>query len=289
MTRYLFGIYDSIKNLAHFLKLSIISPKFYSKVYSDFTGYGLRYVFILSFIGTITASIFIMTKLTAIRNYYDTRIISNAQVASIDYILSRWQAFDYNGSTISSTESEPIILTTENNKQSIIAIDAEDKMSNSVKRTIPIVFGKSRLIINLAFSGENSQQFSYDYANIFGTSKKTIDREEITKLLKEYMDYVEPIYILIGIPLILALNFGSLIFGKILMVLIVHFVFKTFVNPKNSIKATVRVVAFSIGVAALLQPLSVISSGLGVISSISQLWTSLLVTFTILKMRRREL
>ncbi len=287
MTRFLFEIYGSLKKLAELLKLSIISPRFYSRVYSDFTGYGLRYIFVLCFIGTIFTSIFIMTKLTTIDDYFETKKITNSTTYAIDYVLNHWQTFDYNGSTISCDQEEPVILNGNNGKP-LLAIDAEDKISGSIKKTIPIIFGKSKLMINLVFAGENTQQFSYEYIYIFGTSKKVIDSAEIIKLSKDYMDYLEDVYIIVGIPIMLLVNFFTIIFEKILMTLMVYFAFRTFVSQKATMKSSIRTVAFSSGVAAVLQPLTILSSIFGMISGFMQLWTSFLIIYSIIKMKKKE-
>lgn len=285
MTTFLLSITDSLKTLLTLLKLSLTSSEFYKKIYSQFSGIGFRYIFTLCFIGTIIFGVFVLNRINPVIKYFETRIVTNKITEVIDVAINNWQPITYDGTKIISDETEPVVIQGTN--KVLIAVDAEDKLSGSVKKTIPIVFGKTKLFFSLNQDKNNSgnYEFQYNYSDLFGSSKKIIDSDELINLIRSYIGYFDKIFIFIIMPLILILNIATLIFEKALLIVIVYFSLRTFVDSKSTIKAAIRIVAFSCGLSALLLPIATLFPGIGIIANATQLWTSFLIMYAITSMR----
>ena len=286
MTTFLLDICDGAKRLVELLKLSLVSSEFYKKVYSQFVGLGLRYIFTLCFIGTVASGAVMIARFHPIVTYFETRAVSNKITSIIDSTINSWHTITYDGVKIISDEKDPIMVKGADTV--IIAIDAEDKLTGAVKKTIPIVFGRTKLFFNFNTTKESSgnYQLQYEYSGLFGSSKKLIDSEELVSLIKSYIEYFDKIFILVVIPVMILLNLATLIFEKALMVVIVYFALKTFVNKQSSMKSAIRIVAFSCGISALLLPMTIVFPIFGTFANAGQLWTSFLIMHAITSMKR---
>ncbi len=286
MTTFLLSITDSLKTLLTLLKLSLTSSEFYKKIYSQFSGIGFRYIFTLCFIGTIIFGVFVLNRINPVIKYFETRIVTNKITEVIDSAINNWQPITYDGTKIISEETEPVVIQGTN--KVIIAVDAEDKLSGSVKKTIPIVFGKTKLFFSLNQDKNNAgnYEFQYNYSDLFGSSKKIIDSDELINLIRSYIGYFDKIFIFVIMPLILILNIATLIFEKALLIVIVYFSLRTFVDGKSTIKAAIRIVAFSCGLSALLLPIATLFPVIGTIANATQLWTSFLIMYAITSIKR---
>lgn len=253
MTTFLYNLKASSIKIFVLLKLSLTSSAFYKDVYNTYSGTGLKYVFTFSFLGTLIASILILVKLSPVLNYFEDRVVRTPLTASIDQILNQWQPIFYDGISISASEEEPVLLKGTNNK-TLVAVDAEDKLPGTIKKNIPLIFGKTKLLFNIQ-QGEGSQQFSYDYINLLGNSRKEINSEELISLIKNHLKYFDQIYIFLLFPLMVGLNFFALLLEKALTVLILFFAIKMLAKTKQPMKASIRTLAFASGMPALLLPL----------------------------------
>ncbi len=285
MTTFLLRLKDNIKILFTFIKLSLTSTEFYKKIYSEFTGIGFRYIFTMSFIGALIFGVLVLNRISPIINYFETRVVTNKLTEVIDSAINSWETITYDGTRIISEEPEPIIIKGTN--KTIIAVDTEDKLSGSVKKTIPIIFGKTKLFFNFNQdkSPDGKYEFQYNYSDLFGSSKKIIDSEELVSLIRNYIGYFDKVFIFVMMPLILILNIATLAFEKALLILIIYFALRTFVSNASTMKSAIRIVAFSCGLSALLLPIATLFPAIGTIANIAQLWTSFLIMYAITSMR----
>ena len=77
MTTKLFIILSSIRILFRQLYLSITSVDFYYDVFMYYKGYGIRYLFIISFISSLIYSVFLLNNIVILRDYFSTNKTSN--------------------------------------------------------------------------------------------------------------------------------------------------------------------------------------------------------------------
>jgi len=283
MTRFLLYLIDQFKKLLELTKLSLTSAEFYKKLYLEFSGFGLYFLFTLSFLGSTLTSLILLMQISPIFTYFDNRIVTNRLTANIDAIISNWDPLTYNGLTIDVTSPEPIFLKGIENKV-LIAIDPSDQLKGSIKKEIPIVFGKSKLQLNFIKTQQDSffkVQNDFEYPKIFGDSKRIIDSNELVKSVKAIEPIFNSVYIFVFFPILAITIFVLTLLEKSLMVLVVYFALKTFVDPNAKMKASIRMVAFSAGAAAFLFPLTLVSEAIGSISNIAQLWAAFLIIHTI--------
>lgn len=288
MTTFLSNLQDSILILFKLLKLSLTDSNFYKDVLTKFSGYGLKFVFVLIYIGTIGASIILTFRLEPIKEYARTKTVTSNATIIIDSIIKNWETFYFDGRFIKSHSSEPIIIKTPANKP-IIAIDDNDTLTGSARKNIPIIFTKSKLLLGSGESSSGGHQVSLDYQNIFGDQKLTLDSEYVLSAIKEYIDYFDKIIIFVFTPIMVLLNLVTLLLEKILMTIIVFFTLKLFLGIETTIKSSIRVVLFSCGVSALLMPFSIIWGTIGLISNLLQFWTSILIILAITNMQGKNI
>lgn len=64
-------ILGGLNALLRQLRLSISSIEFYKDVYKNYQGYGIRYLFTLSFIPSIIYCIFILNYIITLKDYFN--------------------------------------------------------------------------------------------------------------------------------------------------------------------------------------------------------------------------
>lgn len=287
MTTFLSSFIEVPRLIFILLRDSLTKIEFYKKVYSNFTGFGVRYIFVLIFVSTTISSIVIMQKIEPVKAYLSNRLALNNVTLTLDNILKNWEVFSFSSGTIHTDTNETIMINGENGK-AIVAVDPEDKIIGTQKKDIPIVFGKSKLIISLGEAVNRGAPISFDYTNIFGADSGNIiiDSEYVLELLKKYVSYYNTALIYLLTPFMVLFNFFTLLAEKIMMIIIVYFALRMFAGEKPSFKSAFRVVMFSSGLSAMLLPLAIFSETLGLIANLSQIWTSFLIISAISSIRK---
>jgi hypothetical protein len=289
MTTFLSSIYDSTKLLFRLLIDSLSSKDFYTRVFKEFSGYGLKYIFTLMYISTVIVTLVIILQIEPLKQYLNSRIVTNNATLVLDNVLKNWEIFTYNGQTIESDNEEPIMIKGVNGKI-LVAVDPKDEIAGNIKKDIPLIFGKSKLLIGISQGSGSSNHMTFDYINFFGNSASSVivDSEFVLEQFKKYVRYFDKVLIYIIMPFMLILNFFALLLEKMLMVAIVYFGLTSFAGAKTSVKSAIRMVMFSCGLSAFLLPFALISDSVGYIANLSQLWTTILIVLSITSLRPKN-
>lgn len=286
MTTFLNNIIDSTKKLVTFLIYSLTKPDFYKDIIIHFKGYGFRFIFTLTFIGSVISSLVIFNSLIISKKYFETREPTNNITKNIDHILNSWEDISYNGYSIKSDSDEPKYILGLN-KKILVAVDPKNTLKGDDRKKIPLIFGESVLTVNIPVMKDySSTQLPYKYDAIFGNAQTLVDSEKLFNILKSHVNYLDKIYIYALLPLNIAINIITIFLEKLLMIAIIYMVVKSYIKSGDSVKIAFRLVSFSCGLTALLLPFALYSVYIGYIINFSQLLTSFYVIYAISSMRK---
>lgn len=261
---------------------SVFSVSFYQRVISSYDGYGVKYILTLSFVSSLLCSIYILSYIDNIRQYFSYGTISPT-VVNLDHILSQFPELKYDGTKISIEQSEPIYINNIYNRP-IVAIDPDNKISISDKAKIPILLTGRKLFFSSSdLQKNNVKNFEFDYKQIFGNEGQVITQETIRVLLEKLFSSAPKVVIYGVFPLIWLLIFLNTCFEKTFIIIIIYLL-ANFMSIKVSIKTCIRIAMFASGVFVLLQPITLLIAPIyGNFIWIIQIWANLLMILGILK------
>lgn len=269
-------ILGGLNALLRQLRLSISSIEFYKDVYKNYQGYGIRYVFTLSFILSIIYCIFILNYIITLKDYFNG-IQSSKVTANIEYIINQLPEIKYNNSNISVEEVEPIYLYSKNNNK-IVVIDTKNQVSNKEKSKIPFVLEENKLKINLIVA--NTQKHfpsTINYSEMFKQNEVILTPEIIKKYFADNLLYAPNLFIYFGMPAIILFWFVTFLLERSIIVLLVYSL-ANLLTTKTSIQTSIRLVMFSSGVPIILQPVIIILiPELSILLQLLQMFTTCLV------------
>lgn len=288
MTIKLLQISLGFRTLLYQLWSSISSVGFYQDVYYSYKGYGVRYLFTVSFISSIIYCCFIFDYLLGLKDYFTEHRISE-NTTTIEYILKQLPEIQYDGSKITVEQDEPIYLLDEDNNK-IAAIDSKNQLPYSEKLKIPILFSSNRVTLaTIEITDRKKDAFSIDYSRIFPSDQKILTEEVLKKHFSKILTHAPKIFIYIMVPIIILARFMAILFEKAFVVLLVY-ILTNFLGPKSSLQNCSRIVLFSSGAPILLQPIIVIfMPEYNNIVFIVQMLANLLLFLGILKIRNSKL
>lgn len=269
-------ILGGLNALLRQLRLSISSIEFYKDVYKHYQGYGIRYVFTLSFIPSIIYCIFILNYIITLKDYFNG-IQSSKVTANIEYIINQLPEIKYNNSNISVEEVEPIYLYSKNNNK-IVVIDTKNQVSNKEKSKIPFVLEENKLKINLIVANTKKNfPSTVNYSEIFKQNEVILTPEIIKKYFADNLLYAPNLFIYFGMPAIILFWFVTFLLERSIIVLLVYSL-ANLLTTKTSIQTSIRLVMFSSGVPIILQPVIIILiPELSILLQLIQMFTTCLV------------
>ena len=269
-------ILGGLNALLRQLRLSISSIEFYKDVYKNYQGYGIRYVFTLSFIISIIYCIFILNYIITLKDYFNG-IQSSKVTANIEYIINQLPEIKYNNSNISVEEVEPIYLYSKNNNK-IVVIDTKNQVSNKEKSKIPFVLEENKLKINLIVANTKKHfPSTINYSEIFKQNEVILTPEIIKKYFADNLLYAPNLFIYFGMPAIILFWFVTFLLERSIIVLLVYSL-ANLLTTKTSIQTSIRLVMFSSGVPIILQPVIIILiPELSILLQLLQMFTTCLV------------
>ncbi|HJD58744.1 MAG TPA: DUF1189 domain-containing protein [Rickettsia endosymbiont of Ceroptres masudai] len=269
-------ILGGLNALLRQLRLSISSIEFYKDVYKNYQGYGIRYLFTLSFIPSIIYCIFILNYIITLKDYFNG-IQSSKVTDNIEYIINQLPEIKYNNSKISVEEVEPIYLYSKNNNK-IVVIDTKNQVSNKAKSKIPFVLEENKLKINLIVANtKNNFPSTVNYSEIFKQNEVILTPEIIKKYFADNLLYAPNLFIYFGMPAIILFWFVTFLLERSIIVLLVYSL-ANLLTTKTSIQTSIRLVMFSSGVPIILQPVIVILiPELSILLQLLQMFTTCLV------------
>jgi len=268
-------ILGGVKILFRQLYLSVSSIEFYKDVYNKYHGYGIRYLFIASFVPAIIFCVIVLNYIITLKDYFNGAQITKV-TDNIEYIINQLPEIKYANSRIFVEEAEPIYLYNKNNDK-IAVIDTKNEVSNREKSKIPFVIEKDKLTINFVIDN-TKKNFPriIKYSRLFEQNDIIITPEIIKKYFADNLIYIPNLFIYLGMPAIILFWFIRCLFERSIIVLLVYISAKL-LNNKTSIRTVTRLVMFSSGVPILLQPLVTLVPLPGVVLQILQIFTISLV------------
>ncbi|KAF8818360.1 hypothetical protein [Rickettsia endosymbiont of Cardiosporidium cionae] len=189
-----------IQVLLRHLYLSVSSTIFYQKIYTNYHGYGFKYLLNITAISLIILFVPIIQIFhsSGIDEYLSHNTISNYTTKNIDFILEQIPEMNFNGKIISnsSNNNDEIKYIYDLENKPILVIDTGSKLSQQEKYKIPIIFNRETIKFNLNLINlENTKytqinsmlgidkSYELDYKTIFYINKGIINK----KLIKEYL------------------------------------------------------------------------------------------------------
>ncbi|WP_341755811.1 DUF1189 family protein [Candidatus Tisiphia endosymbiont of Ptychoptera albimana] len=256
MTTKLLSVFSWFTTLFHQLRLSISSINFYQDVYRSYTGYGIKYIFTVSFISSLIFCLFIFNYLLALTDYF-TENRSTKSTTTIEYILKQLPEIYYDGSKILVDQDEAIYLLDENGNK-IAVIDSKNQLPYSEKIKVPILFSSNNITLTtIEITDKKKSAFSIGYSKLFTSDQKILTEEVIKKHFSRILTQAPKVFIYILMPIMIVFRFVTILFEKSFIIILVYLLTNYF-GPKSSWQTCTRIVLFSSGVPILLQPIIVI-------------------------------
>ncbi|AGJ01862.1 DUF1189 family protein [Rickettsia prowazekii] len=277
-------ILGGLNTLLRQLRLSISSIDFYKDVYKNYQGYGIKYLFTLSFIPSIIYCIFILNYIITLKDYFNGT--SSSKVTdNIEYIINQLPKIKYNNSKISVEEVEPIYLYSKNNNK-IFVIDTKNQVSNQEKSKVPFVLEENKLKINLVSNTKKHFPSIVNYSEIFKQNEVILTPEIIKKYFADNLLYAPNLFNFFGTPVIILFWFVTFLLERSIIVLLVYGL-ANLLTTKTSIQTSIRLVMFSSGIPIILQPVIIILiPELSILIQLLQMFTTFLVFVAILQINK---
>ncbi|MCC8416594.1 MAG: DUF1189 domain-containing protein [Rickettsia endosymbiont of Gnoriste bilineata] len=286
MTTKLLSVFSWFSTLLHQLWLSISSVNFYQDVYKSYKGYGIKYIFAVSFISSLIYCIVIFNYLLVLTDYFTENRLTKGTI-TIEHILKQLPEIYYDGNKILVDQDEPIYLLDENGNK-LAVIDSKNQLSYSDKIKIPILCGSNNITLTtVEITDKKKSMFSIGYSKLFTPDQKILTEEVIKKYFAKTLIQAPKIFIYILMPIIIVVRFATILFEKSFIIILVYLLTNYF-GPKSSWQTCIRITLFSSGIAILLQPMMVIflPELSGIIFCI-QMFTSLLLLLAMLRIRNK--
>ena len=286
MTTLLSDTISCFKALIRILLLSLYSIKFYQDVYKSYTGFGIKYIFTISFCSSLFLCTLLLQQIYEVRNYLVNETLSK-NVINLDHIISQFPDLNYDGDSILNEEENIIFLTNTNNK-AVVAIDPQSKLSANIKAKIPVIFSDKKLLVSLIDkNGKIIYSKTENYSELFGHSSQVINQSIIKKILTEGLAIASTLLIYAGFPVTGLMIFLYSIFEKSFMIVIIYFL-ANMLSIITPLKTCIRMIFFSSGIFFLLQPLIILLfPNFSIFTLILQIWCNILMVMGILKANNR--
>lgn len=289
MTTKLFNFFLAFKLLLQDLWSSVISVKFYQDVYSVYKGYGIKYIFTISFISSIFFCIFILQYIIDIKTYFQENLPSKG-TANIDYILKQLPDINYDGKDISLQNDSPLYLYDLNNKK-VAIIDPSNQVHFNEKSQIPIILTNKDIIISvIQTTSKKISTFPIAYRNIFGLEPQLLTNDIIKKDLGILFDSIPRLFIYIIMPILIIIRFLTILIEKSFIILLIYLFTNFITGPTTTMQTCIRLVLFSSGAMTILQPIIIlIFPILSEFIWLIQMWCYSLIFLALLKIRSLRL
>lgn len=294
MTTKLYNLFEAPKMLLLHLWWSVSSVDFYRTVYKSYKGYGIKYLFTISFISSVIFCAFLLPVMVDIEDYLSDNRTSE-ETALLDYVFQQLPEISYDGKSISITEETPFYLQDKAGRK-ILAIDPKNQLNYVERRKIPIVLGASDVLISLSSAVNNNSKNvgshevkTLPYKTLFGQENKVFTPESLKLAFKEKMGNFINIFIFVGMPILIVWRFTSELLEKVLIIVLIYVVTNA-TKLGTSAKTAIRMVMFSSGAAILLQPLIILTIPTwSNLVWLIQMWSNLLMILAILKVRNNAI
>lgn len=254
-------LYSSISFIQTLLKhlwMSVSSISFYEKVFDQYKGYGIKYIFTLAFIASFLSSLLFLSNIQEIRDYLRNKSISKNTVY-IDHVINQLPEIDYDGRSISIDQNTPLIIKGINN-QTLVAIDHNSQLKKIERSKIPIIMNDKSVNINiLDKKGEILKTFTIKYVEILGNQPQILTNDRIRFYLFDMFNKVPRAFIYIFFPIIFILIIINALRENLITIMTLYIFTRFFFSINTSLMKCIRVSLFASGVSVLFQLLITIT------------------------------
>lgn len=283
MKSFLLGSVHCLKVALYNLRHSISSVNYYKDVYNLYKGYGLKYIFLISW---LSAMIYGANILWGINKIQEAILSQDGYV--IDNIVKQIPTVNYDGSSIDLSAKQPVyIYDGAGNK--IAAIDTEGALQADERKLIPVVFRKNNIAVNFTDGlVDNQENLVIEYGRVFGKKNQTITGRYAKDIIVKSVDNFGRLFIYLGMPLLGIGRFIEVILKKGFSILVTMFIGYTLGLTMN-FKKSCRLVMFASATSVLLQPLVMLVPMVGsVLFSLLQIVPGALVVMALIRISGRK-
>lgn len=264
-----------IKNFVRAIKESVTSYKFYERLLTRSSGYGIRYLFITMFCTSIIYTIYILGTIQGVIDGLNGA--ENLVGKNIHYILNQVPIVHFSNDAISIADdsSGPIYITDIYGRK-IAVIDIKNKLSGTERMQIPVVFTAKNIMITTL--GNDSFDITKDnifftYNMLFGANETEIDASLLKSLLANKLEMAKHVAIFVFFPLMILLRMLLFVPDHWLICLVVYITSLNILGrAKTSAALATRVVVMASLAPTIIQPLIAIVPFMNIVELILQLW-----------------
>jgi hypothetical protein len=269
------------------LWLSVSSVEFYVRVFKDYKGYGVKYIFTLSLISAFICTTIFLNYAHKIEIYLTKDVVSNSYLENIDHVVQQFPEIEYDGSKISVQEETPLYLySIDNNK--VLVLDPDNKLKPSDKVELPVIFTTETIIVNLI--DEESKAYytlPLEYTKIFGDHPQLLTQEVLKSSLASIFSKTSWVFIYLLFPVLTLMIFVNVLLEKLFIIFVIYLMIR-FSGQGTSLKTSIRMVFFASGVFVLLQFVIILAVPfLKTVLWMIQIWANFLMIIAILRVSGR--
>lgn len=272
--------FAALQTLLTQLWLSISSIDFYEDVRKHYNGYGIKYLFTISFISSVIYCIIALGYLNNIQNYFSYNKVSKYTL-DLDYVIKQMPDLSYDGKNINIKEDEALYLYSMNGSK-VVVIDPKNTLNYKEKLKIPIILAADKVLISFVW-GDRKFDLPISYSKILGSNEQELSQDRIKYHLAQSCKNLLKIHIYRLMPVKIGLSFADLMLKIIFLVVVIFSLSRIFASS-ISFKTCTRLVMFSAGLYAALAPIII-----PIVSEFEQfawciiLWTNTLLILSILR------
>lgn len=282
MTIILSNTFNAIKTLLSHLWLSISSINFYLNVYRNYVGYGIKYLFTVTFFSSLIYCFGVLGYIIDFKKYILTPTNVNYG-SNLEYIVDQLPEIYYDGKNISIKEEGPLYLY-DGVGDKVALIDLKHQVPYKEKIKIPALITSDKLFLLLKLNPK-LVNFPIPYWMVLGSKAQTLSHEVIKNNFIFFLNMFPKAFIYIISPLFILIVFLNTLFETFIITLMVYLL-SQFLGPKSSLNTCSRMMAFSSGVYILFNPLvHIFFPAATQLNWLLLFWPYMLVLFTMLKIR----
>ena len=235
--------------LCRYLWLSVSSVGFYRDIRKKYTGYGIKYIFVICFISSLIYSISLFSEINRFKEYF----CSDTNEAA-EYIFSQIPDIYYDGQGITTNVTLPHFIY-DLHRRKFAVIDLNGELSVDERAKIPIVFTKKNIIISIIeMAAQKRDDLKLAYPRIFGDEARSFTGVSLKEYFAHLFSYSSRICIYIIMPLLILARFVGVILEKSLAIIAIY-ILSNAIGKHITVQVACRLVMFASGVSVLLQPI----------------------------------
>lgn len=280
-----------VKLIAQLLYRAISSAEFYRDVRDRYSGYGIRYITVITFLGAMLYLLPVMNMFESLNDYFNKEDYKGNYIGkTMDAILDQWPNIFYKNGEISMERDSPYVITDLQNKN-LITIDSTNQNNNYSSY---VILTKYYIHINLD-NNDSKTHKKIPYSKVLGDQATIIDKHFIYMLLKNQFTSnfsLSGIVFLaiVLLPLITIYLLVLLVLKSVMVSIFVILLFNfSIVQSLYPIKSIIRLSTFCSAPTILMSiVISITNNNYLWVSFGMQLWVWILVAYSFHKFRGKN-